>query len=276
MRPANYFMKVKSILPSLVMASFCQAGEPRIIAHRGASHDAPENTMAAFGLAWQQGADGIEGDFWLSKDGQIVCMHDADSERTTGVKKVISETEWDDLKSLDAGSWKDAKFKGERIPLLAEVMDSLPPGKRFFIEIKCGPEIVPALKKLLEEKNADRTRITLISFNQKVIARCRDEIPDFEAHLISSLKEIGQAGNEQKITDQLERCDARGLQFQYQAEVTRKWLANLKKRGLKLTAWVVNDGSALGIVSGYDLDFITTDRPAHIRERLAARAATSE
>lgn len=276
MRPANYFMNVKSILLSLAMASFCQAGEPRIIAHRGASHDAPENTMAAFDLAWKQGADGIEGDFWLTRDGQIVCMHDADSERTTGVKKVISETEWDELKSMDAGSWKDAKFKGERIPLLAEVIDALPPGKRFFIEIKCGPEIVPALKKLLEEKNADRTRITLISFNEKVISRCRDEIPHFEAHLISSLKEIGQVGKEQKFTDQLERCDSQGLQFQYQAKVTPEWLSNLKKRGLKLTAWVVNDEPALGMVSGYDLDSITTDRPAHIRELLAAKAGTSE
>ena len=63
---------------------FLFAGPPLLIAHRGASHEAPENTLAAFRLAWEQGADGIEGDFYLSKDGRIVCIHDKDTKRTAG------------------------------------------------------------------------------------------------------------------------------------------------------------------------------------------------
>ena len=65
---------------------------PLIVAHRGASHDAPENTLAAFNLAWKQGADGIEGDFFLSQDGHLVCIHDKDTTRFTGKKLVVNNT----------------------------------------------------------------------------------------------------------------------------------------------------------------------------------------
>ena len=62
-----------------------------LIAHRGASHDAPENTLAAFRLAWEQGADGIEGDFRLSRDGEIICLHDATTRRTAGIDLVVAD-----------------------------------------------------------------------------------------------------------------------------------------------------------------------------------------
>src|SRR5687768_5258275 len=84
-----------------------------IVAHRGASHDAPENTLAAFKLAWEQGADGIEADFYLSSDGKIICNHDKDTARTAGVKHVVSETPFDVLRTLEVGSWKNEKYRGE-------------------------------------------------------------------------------------------------------------------------------------------------------------------
>src|SRR5829696_4703105 len=74
-----------------------------IVAHRGASHDAPENTLAAFNLAWEQGADGVEADFYLTSDGNIICSHDPDTQRTAGVKHVISETPFAVLRKLDVG-----------------------------------------------------------------------------------------------------------------------------------------------------------------------------
>ena len=78
-----------------------------IVAHRGASFDAPENTLAAFRLAWQQGADAIEGDFYLSKDNQIVCIHDADTKRTAVVSRQVAESTLAELRELDVGrsSW---------------------------------------------------------------------------------------------------------------------------------------------------------------------------
>ena len=93
-----------------------------IIAHRGASFDAPENTLAAFRLAWDEGADGVEGDFMLTADGQIVCFHDVDTQRVAGTARSSSESTFAELASLDVGSWKGARWRGERIPSLADVL----------------------------------------------------------------------------------------------------------------------------------------------------------
>src|SRR5512140_286258 len=79
-----------------------------IIGHRGASRDAPENTLESFRLAWEQGADGIEADFRLTADGRIVCMHDETTGRTTGVNLNIADTALKELRRLDAGLWKGA------------------------------------------------------------------------------------------------------------------------------------------------------------------------
>src|SRR6056300_610029 len=81
-------------------------GKPLIVAHRGASYDAPENTLPAFELAWKQGADAVEGDFLLTGDGKIVCFHDKDTKRLTGQKMDISKTSFADLQKLDVGKWK--------------------------------------------------------------------------------------------------------------------------------------------------------------------------
>src|SRR5271170_7325637 len=91
----------------------------QVIAHRGASYDAPENTLAAFRLAWQQGADGIEGDFYLTDDGEIVCLHDSDTGRTGDRKLSVGQSTLAQLRTVDVGVSKGEKFRGERIPTLA-------------------------------------------------------------------------------------------------------------------------------------------------------------
>src|SRR5690606_25591938 len=88
------------------------------IAHRGASYDAPENTVTAAKLAWEQGADAVECDIHLSKDNRIMVIHDKDTKRTCSNKKNLSIADSPStlLRDLDAGSWKDKKYKGEKIP----------------------------------------------------------------------------------------------------------------------------------------------------------------
>src|SRR5689334_354029 len=107
-----------------------------VVAHRGASHEAPENTLAAFRLAWEQGADAIEGDFYLTRDREIVCIHDDNTKRTSGEDLSVAASTLAQLRRLDVGRWKDPKWKGERIPTLTEVLATIPAGKRIFIEIK--------------------------------------------------------------------------------------------------------------------------------------------
>src|SRR5438034_6344625 len=108
----------------------------KIIAHRGASHDAPENTLAAVHLAWQQNADAVEIDVHLSKDGKLVVIHDATTKRTCGVSHKVRELTLAELKSLDAGKWKGRQWVGETIPTLDEVLDIVPKGRGLVIEMK--------------------------------------------------------------------------------------------------------------------------------------------
>src|SRR6266568_4785071 len=99
---------------------------PIVLGHRGASAEAPENTLAAFRLAVEQGADGVELDVWRCRSGEVVVHHDVDTARVAGVAHRLGSTRWDELRRLDVGSWKGQRFAGERIPLLAEVLEALP------------------------------------------------------------------------------------------------------------------------------------------------------
>lgn len=241
---------------------------PRIIAHRGASHAAPENTLAAFDLAWKEGADGIEGDFRLTADGEIVCIHDEDTKRVAGRKRNVASTPWSKLSELDVGSWKSPAFAGERIPLLREVLARLPDGKFFVLEIKCGPEIVAPLARVFDEEHADPARVILISFDESVITASRKALPAFDAHLVSKLEGISRRGGSDRMLTKLTTLGATGLQFKQTAPVTAGWIASLTDRGLKTAAWTVDKPADARRIRDLGVGFITTNRPAAIREVL--------
>jgi len=99
---------------------------PLIIGHRGAAGEAPENTLASFLLAVQQGAHAVELDIDLTKDGEIIVIHDDTLDRTTTGKGFISELTLKEIKQYDAGIWYDERFEGEKVPTLEEVFDKLP------------------------------------------------------------------------------------------------------------------------------------------------------
>ena len=107
---------------------------PFIFAHRGASAHAPENTLAAFKLALEQNADGIELDVKLSSDGHVVVIHDPTVDRTTGAKGRVKDMSLADLRGLNAGSFFSQNFSHERIPTLEEVFETM--GKRLFINVE--------------------------------------------------------------------------------------------------------------------------------------------
>src|SRR5438552_9814499 len=120
---------------------FCaQKQGMEIIAHRGASHDAPENTLASVNLAWRQHADAVEIDVQFSKDGKLVVIHDNSTRRTGRVNKKVSEQTLSELRRLDVGRWRGRTWSGQRIPTLDEVLATVPHGKRLYVELKCGPD----------------------------------------------------------------------------------------------------------------------------------------
>ncbi|WP_269083910.1 glycerophosphodiester phosphodiesterase family protein, partial [Thiobacillus denitrificans] len=175
-----------------------------MIAHRGAAYDAPENTLTAFNLAWQQGVDGIEGDFHLTRDGKIVCIHDADTKRTAGQARKVAEATLAELRQLDVGSWKGAQWRGARIPTLDEVLATVPEGKQVFIEIKCGPEILPALKGALAGSRLPSGQAIVMSFDANVIAEAKRLLPQRKALWLTDFKADQKTGVRPSATEILQ------------------------------------------------------------------------
>ncbi len=116
-----------------------QNGHPKLTAHRGGAAYAPENTMAAFENALKMGADLVEIDVQISKDGHAVVIHDAKVNRTTNGEGFVAELTLDELRALDAGSWFDEKFAGERILLFDEIVRWAKGRIGLSIELKYGP-----------------------------------------------------------------------------------------------------------------------------------------
>jgi glycerophosphoryl diester phosphodiesterase len=120
---------------------------PRIYAHRGDSAGAPENTLAAFRRALESGADGVELDVHLCATGEVVVVHDYGLARTTGLDAQVEHTPWSTIRALDAGSWYEPRFAGERVPLLAEVFSALGNRVHYDVEIKWTPRGIGPLEE---------------------------------------------------------------------------------------------------------------------------------
>ncbi|MCH7774555.1 MAG: hypothetical protein IH784_09155 [Bacteroidetes bacterium] len=149
-----------------------------IIAHRGESYDAPENTLASINLAWKRDADGVEIDVQLTKDEKIVLIHDKTTLRTGGRYKRIASNNYDELLKIDVGKFKDTKWKNERIPLLDEVIDTIPENKVLFIEIKSDGKIIKPLQNLIEQKNINPAQIKFIGFNIYMMELIKKTFPE--------------------------------------------------------------------------------------------------
>jgi glycerophosphoryl diester phosphodiesterase len=251
------------------------AADPRveIIAHRGASHDAPENTVAALKLAWQQNADAAEFDVYLTRDGEIIALHDKDTERTAGVKKLVAECTLPELRKLDVGKWKDPKFAGERVPTLAEMLATVPAGKKVFVEVKCGPEIVPALVRGLTASKLKPEQTPVISFNADVIAAVKKAQPDLPAYWIVGLKPNKKKKDPPPTAEELiakaKQIKADGLDLQAAPVLDKAYADKVKAAGLRLYVWTVNDVEEARRMVEIGAEGITTDRPGWLREQLA-------
>ncbi len=245
-----------------------------IVGHRGASFDAPENTLSAFREAWLQGADGIEGDFYFTTDQQIVCIHDKDTERTGGEKLPVAKCSLEQLKQLEYGAWKDAKFHGEPLPTFADVAACIPAGKTFVIELKTGPEIVPLLASQLKASKLDPKQLLIIAFDSQTVAKSKALLPDVRVHWLTGYKQDKTTGawtpSVDTIADTLAECKADGLGTQGErGVVNREFIEELKSRGMReFHVWTVDEPEDAKYFQELGAVGITTNRPAFLRAAL--------
>lgn len=252
-----------------------KVSEPMIVAHRGASYEAPENTLAAFRLAWEKQADAIEGDFYLTSDQQIACIHDRTTKRVApGQNELnVAESTLAELRKLDVGRWKNSKFAGERIPTLAEVLETIPAGKQIFVEIKCGPEILSVLKQQLAESTLKPEQIVIISFNADVVTQSRKMMPQYRANWLTSYKHDDKLDRWKPglnhVLSTLKRTGATGVGTNGNLNVVDRAFADaIQSAGLEFHIWTVNKAEHARQFKSLGADSITTDRPAFIRDAL--------
>lgn len=245
-----------------------------IIAHRGASHDAPENSLSAFKLAIEQVADGFEADFYLTSDGKIACFHDKDTERIAGKKLLIVKTPLAELQSLDVGSWKGPRWKGEQMPTMAEVLAAVPRGKLVFLELKSSVEIVGPMKKVIEASSLDPKQIVIISFHADAIAECKKQLPHIKALWLCRYEEKNgrmEPGVEE-VAATFKRIRADGLNSQAVPEhVDEAFIKRLRELGCdEFSVWTVDDPKVADFYKRLGAWAITTNRPEWLRKQLKA------
>ena len=273
------------------------AGAIDVIAHRGASQDAPENTMAAFRLAREMGADWMELDTHLTRDGEVVVIHDSELERTTGDKRLVEECDLADLKGLDAGAWKAPKFAGERIPTFAECLDFARNNIGVYVEIKNSADDTALMGQILKEaepytvltpecaanimkaieasgtRNLELTRKTIAlirergmekdiviqSFSPIICAIARIEAPDMRVEALSGVK-IDEHDMWELVTRWLFLLDLDGLNISHES-MTPGRMATIKQSGKSVAVWTVDDPEIMGRAVSLGADSIITNCP---------------
>lgn len=263
-------MKILSaaILPCLLVTGVPAA--PFIVAHRGASHDAPENTLPAFELAWKQGASAIEADFHLTGDGKLICIHDPDTKRVTGVSKVVRESTLAELRALDAGARFKPEWKGTRLPTFAEVAATVPAKGKLYVEIKGGVESAPIVIREINASGLEPSQVVIISFSVGVVKVCKQLAPKFKAFWLSSFKDASPLDpSADRVLATLREIKADGFSSKADKRIDAAFIAKVLDAGFEYHCWTVDDPEVAGRFLKLGAGSITTNRPGLLTDALA-------
>jgi len=257
------------------MTNFFTGAKPRLFAHRGASGEAPENTLAAFRRAADVGVSYAELDVRATRDGRIVVIHDETVERTTNGKGKVQEYTLAEIQRLDAGYWFSADSQqfpfragGVRIPTLAEVLRGFPQ-LQFTVEIKqAEPPIEERVVAVVHDCGRAQ-EVILASEHDRILARARALAPD-----IATSFAAGEVMDfiQRVSTGQLAGYRPAGLalqippQFQEVPLVTAETVAAAHASGLEIHVWTINDPQEMARLLDLGVDGVMSDFPGRLRE----------
>ena len=233
----------------------------KYFAHRGESFNAPENTIQSIKLAWINNADGVEIDIRLTSDNKIVVIHDRNTRRTAGIYGRIRSLTLEGVKGID-----------ESIPSLEEVLAIIPKGKTIMIEIKCGKEVVPPLKKILENTKLSYSQILLAGFGLKKMAIIRNAFPKYKVFRIKRIDTENVILKSLRIDRLIGTCRKNGLDglsLSYSRWLTKKNADKVKGAGLKLFVWTVDNPKSALRLKKMGVDGIISNRSGYLRDKTA-------
>ncbi len=203
-----------------------------------------------------------------------MCLHDADTKRVAGKKLSVTKAPFNELRSLDIGSWKDPKWRGEKIPTLDEVLDAVPPGKKFFLELKSGPELVGPMAKVIAKSSISPDQIVFISFHEDAIAECKKQMPQIKALWLCGFPQEKPGGKKrltaEEVAATVQRIHADGLDAEAVPDyIDAAFIKRLKELGCgEFSVWTVDDPEIARFYAKLGAWSITTNRPAWLREKL--------
>lgn len=257
----------------LIMCASCtsqlplgSSGNVLVIAHRGDSAVAPENTLSAFRSAVTTKATYVELDARSSADGTLYVLHDATLDRTTDAKAVlkrekikIREIPDATIEKLDAGQWFDAKFAGEPLPTLAEALDVIQASSLTLLEHKDGS--AEDYLRLLRQKRLVG-KLVVQSFDWEFLRHM---------HELEPRQVLGALGDKELTDERLARIAAAGARIVgwKHTDLTGSLVCDLHARGYKVWAWTADEPADWQRLLGYGIDGIITDRPARLAAYLA-------
>jgi glycerophosphoryl diester phosphodiesterase len=252
---------------------------PLCIAHRGASSEAPENTLRAFARALELGVDGIELDVQVTRDGIPVVFHDFTLTRLTGTRGRLSDRTWSQLQKL--------RVRGETIPTLADTLSLTRKRALVQIEIKKGAPVAPVLAAI--RKTASSKNVILASFEPDILRQAAALAPMLPRMLIvdpasrHSKREdakrskadhspfgIRNSSLATKLLQAMASAGATGISVSHQAVASRLFVETIHRHGAQLWCWTVNDVRTMKRLSDYAVDAILTNDPAKLIKTLGA------
>ena len=222
-----------------------------IIAHRGASANAPENTLAALELAIEEGADWVEIDVQETREGEVVVIHDSDLKKIGGSAMKVFEAPLAELQNVDIGSWKDPSFSDQRVPTLQQVLALCKNRINVVIELKYyGKEenLEESVVRLVETAGM-QDQIVVMSLNYPGIQKMKSIRPGWKLGLIASVA-IGD----------ITRLDAEFFAINAKF-ASRAFIRSVHQRNRKVMVWTVNDPIGMSAMMSRGVDGIITDKP---------------
>lgn len=253
---------------SIFMISVSMFAEVLVVAHRGASGYAPENLLAAFELAWELGADAIEGDFRLTKDGEIVCIHDMTTEKLADRKIKVEQSILAEVLELQLKNRHGPKYDGQKVPTLEQVLATVPVSKAIYIELKSDVKIVQPLIEVLQASGLDPNQIFIICFDAEVVQRLKSLVPEYKAAWLVNFKKRGLSLSP-KVDEVLKsaeaiRCD--GISVKAHPLLSMDFGAQVKAAGYSFHVWTVDQPAWADEMVRRGAESITTNYPDRIRQ----------
>ena len=247
-----------------------------LIAHRGESKDAPENTLPAYQMAVDRGF-GFECDVYLSSDNRVFSFHDTNLKRTTGVDMPCRKASWEKTVSkIDAGKWKGDQWKGTRPALLEEILTLARDGRQIYIEVKGNDaDVVPYIKDILaKQSQATPRNVLFIAFGKHTCQELKKYMPEYRVYWLVGAKHgrNGPAIPAAEVIDTLKELGVDGVDQKFESDVvTADYIAEIRAAGFEYHSWTIDTLNTACLAFERGAQTVTTNCAKKLLDEYRAR-----